>query len=135
MDAITGAAPRWTWVSPAAVIATVALVGRLGRVHIYSADFGRYNETYGALGAVVVMMLWLYLSAYVAVAGAALNAELKRQTARETTAGRPRSLGRRDPGRPTRSGSLRAAERRRAPGRGPFGDTGTRRTRGTGALA
>jgi hypothetical protein len=122
-------------VSPGAVIATLLWLAVSVGFSIYSADFGWYNETYGALGAVVVMMLWLYLSAYVAVAGAALNAELKRQTARETTAGRPRSLGRRDPGRPTRSGSLRAAERRRAPGRGPFGDTGTRRTRGTGALA
>jgi membrane protein len=78
------------------VIATLLWLAVSVGFSIYSANFGRYNETYGALGAVVVMMLWLYLSAYVAVAGAALNAELERQTERETTAGRPRSLGRRD---------------------------------------
>ena len=48
------------------------------------------------LGAVVVMMLWLYISAYATVAGAELNAELERQTARDTTTGRPETMGRRD---------------------------------------
>lgn len=60
------------------------------------ANFGRYNETYGALGAVVVVMLWLYIGAYAAVAGAEVNAELERQTARDTTTGRPEPMGRRD---------------------------------------
>src|ERR671918_220431 len=44
----------------------------------------------------VVVMLWLYISAYVAIAGAELNAELERQTARDTTTGRPEPMGQRD---------------------------------------
>ncbi len=46
---------------------------------VYTANFGRYNETYGSLGAVVIVMLWLFITAYVVIAGAELNAELERQ--------------------------------------------------------
>jgi membrane protein len=88
--------PRWNWVSIGAVFATVVWLAASVGFSIYSANFGRYNETYGALGAVVVMMLWLYISAYAAVAGAELNAELERQTARDTTTGRPEAMGRRE---------------------------------------
>jgi membrane protein len=90
------AEPRWAWTSPGAVIATLVWLAASVGFSIYSANFGRYNETYGALGAVVVMMLWLYISAYAAVAGAEVNAELERQTARDTTTGRPEPMGRRD---------------------------------------
>jgi membrane protein len=54
---------------------------------------GRYNETYGALGAVVVVILWLRLSALVVILGAELNCELERQTVRDTTQGPDRPLG------------------------------------------
>jgi membrane protein len=89
------AEPRWSWASPGAIFATVAwLVASIGFT-IYVENFGRYNETYGALSAVVVLMLWLYIGAYVAIAGGELNAELEHQTARDTTTGRPRPMGRR----------------------------------------
>lgn len=89
------AGARWAWVSPGAVFATVVwLIASVG-FSIYTANFGRYNETYGALGAVVVVMLWLYISAYVTIAGAELNAELERQTAQDTTEGRPQPMGER----------------------------------------
>jgi membrane protein len=90
------AEPRWNWVSIGAVFATLVWLAASVGFSIYSANFGRYNETYGALGAVVVMMLWLYISAYAAVAGAELNAEMERQTVRDTTTGRPEAMGRRD---------------------------------------
>jgi membrane protein len=63
---------------------------------IYTANFGKYNETYGALGAVVVLMLWLLLTALAIILGAELNCELERQTARDTTKGDARPLGERD---------------------------------------
>jgi membrane protein len=90
------AEPRWNWVSIGAVFATLVWLAASVGFSIYSANFGRYNETYGALGAVVVMMLWLYISAYAAVAGAELNAEMERQTVRDTTTGRPEAMGRRE---------------------------------------
>jgi membrane protein len=70
---------RWQLLSPGAVAATgVWVVASLG-FSVYTANFGRYNETYGSLGAVVVVMLWLFITAYVVIAGAELNAELERQ--------------------------------------------------------
>src|ERR671916_1190071 len=49
-----------------------------------------------ALGALVVVMLWLFISAYVVIVGAELNAELERQTAVDSTTGPSRPLGERD---------------------------------------
>ena len=88
-------APRWRWVSPGAALATVvAVVASIG-FSIYTANFGEYNETYGALGAVVVLMLWLFITAYAVILGAELNCELERQTVVDTTKGPPRPLGER----------------------------------------
>jgi membrane protein len=88
--------PEWRWVSWGAVVATVLwLVGSF-LFSIYTANFASYNETYGSLGAVVVLMLWLLLTAYAIIAGAELNSELERQTVRDSTEGRDRPLGQRD---------------------------------------
>lgn len=80
------AAPQWRWVTPGTVAATALWV--LGSVafSFYVANFGAYNETYGALGAVIVLLLWLFLSAYIVILGAETNAELERQTPVDTTA-------------------------------------------------
>lgn len=87
---------QWRWVSPGALLATgVWLVASVG-FSIYTANFGNYNETYGALGAVVVVMLWLFITAFVIIAGAELNAELERQTTVDTTTGESLPLGQRD---------------------------------------
>jgi membrane protein len=88
--------PRWRWASPGAVFAAVAWLVASILFSVYVSNFGSYNETYGSLGAVVVVMLWLYLTALVIILGAELNCELERQTARDTTEGRPRRLGERD---------------------------------------
>jgi membrane protein len=71
--------PRWTWVTPGGVVATVAwlLVSLL--FSLYVNNLSSYQETYGSLTGVVVLLLWLYLSALAVVAGAELNAELERQ--------------------------------------------------------
>jgi membrane protein len=63
---------------------------------IYTANFAKYNETYGTLGAVVVIMLWLFLTALAVIVGAELNAELERHTRRDSTIGADRPMGARD---------------------------------------
>jgi membrane protein len=88
--------PRWSWTSPGVVFVAVPLVLGSLLFSIYIANFGNYNETYGALGAVVVLMLWLLLTALAIILGAQLNWELERQTARDTTTGDDRPLGERD---------------------------------------
>ena len=87
--------PRWRWTSAGAVIATVVWVAASIAFSIYTANFGNYNETYGALGAIVVVMLWLYITAYVIILGAEVNCELERQTVADTTRGAERPLGER----------------------------------------
>jgi membrane protein len=89
-------APQWRWVSPGAVFAVVVWVIASVLFSLYTANFGQYNETYGALGAVVVVMLWLFITAYVVITGAEINAELERQTAHDTTVGRRRRMGERN---------------------------------------
>ncbi len=52
----------WSWVSPGAIFATILWLAGSALFAFYTANFGKYNETYGSLGAVVVMMLWLYIT-------------------------------------------------------------------------
>lgn len=87
--------PRIAWITPGAVIAAVLwlLVSLL--FTFYVANFANYNETYGSLGAVIGLLMWFYLSAFVVLLGCQLNAEMERQTAADTTTGRPRPLGQR----------------------------------------
>jgi membrane protein len=88
--------PRWRWVSWGAVVALVLwLLGSFGFSY-YVDNFGKYNQTYGALAAVIILLLWLFLSAFVVLLGAEFDAETERQTARDTTTGPSRPLGERD---------------------------------------
>ncbi len=87
--------PRWEWVSPGAVSATVLWVIVSALFGFYAGHFGSYNKTYGSLGAIIVLMMWLYLSAFALLVGADINAEAEHQTARDTTTGPPEPRGRR----------------------------------------
>jgi Virulence factor BrkB len=51
----------------------------LSRLHDLRLEGRRYDRTYGSLGAVIILLLWFYLTAYVTLAGAELNAEIERQ--------------------------------------------------------
>jgi membrane protein len=68
---------EWVWITPGAVFATLLwLVISLG-FKFYLANWGDYNETYGALAGVIILLLWLYLSGLAILAGAELNAEIE----------------------------------------------------------
>ena len=87
--------PRWSWLTPGSVAATLGFIATSLGFGFYAAHFGNYNATYGSLGAIVVLLLWMYLSAYVLLLGAELNAELEHQTARDTTKEPDKPMGRR----------------------------------------
>ena len=86
-------APRFRWVSVGAMVAALLwIIGSVG-FSLYVNFFGNYNKTYGALGGVVVLMLWLYLTSYIVLLGAEINAESERQTRRDTTRGPAQPMG------------------------------------------
>jgi membrane protein len=88
-------ASQWTWVSWGAVIATVLWLITSILFSVYVSNFGSYNKTYGSLGAVVVFLMWLYLSAYIVLLGAELNSEMEHQTTQDTTSGEEQPMGQR----------------------------------------
>ena len=70
------------------------LVASLG-FSLYVAHFSSYSKTYGALAGVVVLLLWLWITNFIVLLGAEVNAEAEQQTARDTTRGPARPLGER----------------------------------------
>ena len=85
--------PRWQWVSIGSLIATVMWIVVTYLFSWFLANFANYNATYGSLGAVVGLMMWLWISTIVVLLGAELNAEIERQTARDSTVGAEKPLG------------------------------------------
>lgn len=73
---------RWVWITPGAVVAAFGLVATSAGLGWYVSNFGSYDETYGSLAAVVVLMLWIWLSTVMVLLGAEINAELDRRTLR-----------------------------------------------------
>lgn len=75
--------PSWKWVSPGGVLATVIWILASLAFSFYVTSFGSYGETYGSLGGVIVLVLWLYFTGLAVVLGATLNAEVERQAEAE----------------------------------------------------
>jgi membrane protein len=86
---------RWQWVSVGSVFASFAWIGASYLFSRYLATFNSYNATYGSLGAVAAMMMWLWISAGMVLLGAELNAEVEHQTAEDSTIGEHKPLGER----------------------------------------
>ncbi|HEX5768981.1 MAG TPA: YihY/virulence factor BrkB family protein [Burkholderiales bacterium] len=87
------AQPRWRWVSWGATIAVALWIVGSALFSLYVTRFGNYNETYGAAGAVVILLMWFLLSSYAILIGAEINAEMERQTRKDTTSGQERQMG------------------------------------------
>jgi len=84
---------KWRWVTPGSVLATLLWVAASVLFSFYVSDIATYATTYGSLGAIVGLMMWFFVSAYVVLLGAELNAELELQTARDSTEGPPKPMG------------------------------------------
>lgn len=78
---------KWQFLTPGSLVAAVLWIVISGLFAVYTASFGSYNKTWGALSAVIVMLMWLWLSAMSLLFGAELNAELERS--RELRGGAP----------------------------------------------
>ncbi len=75
------------WVSPGSLFAVVVWVLASAAFAFYVANFGSYNETYGALGGVVIFLVWMWITNLAVLFGQQLNAELERS--RELERGEP----------------------------------------------
>jgi membrane protein len=87
--------PRWEWVNRGAIIAATLWLASSVVFAIYVRNFNSFGEAYGAIGGVVVMLMWFYVSSYVIILGGEINSELERQTLRDTTTGAEKPMGER----------------------------------------
>jgi membrane protein len=86
---------QWRWITwGSAIAATLWLAGSL-LFALYAHYSGTYGKTYGALGGVVVLLMWFYLTGYTIILGAEINSEMERQTRIDTTTGHEKPLGER----------------------------------------
>ena len=86
---------KWRWLTPGAFVACALWVAGSYGFSLYVQSFGSYNETFGALGGVIILLTWLWLSAFIVLLGALLDAELEAQTKRDSTIGEDRPMGER----------------------------------------
>ena len=84
---------KWRWLTPGSMFAAFAWLAISVLFSLYLSRFTDYNATYGSLGAVIGLMMWIWLSVSVILVGAELNAEIEHQTARDTTTGHAKPLG------------------------------------------
>lgn len=85
----------WRWLSWGSAAALVLWMAVSAAFSAYVSNFAHYERTYGSLGAVIGLMMWIYLSTQVVLLGAELNSEIEHQTVRDTTVGPERPMGER----------------------------------------
>ena len=76
----------WVWITPGAIIGIVLWLALSYAFRLYLDYFNTYDKTYGSLGAVIILMLWLYLTALVILIGGSINAVLQEFTDPATAA-------------------------------------------------
>ncbi|MDF2234870.1 YihY/virulence factor BrkB family protein [Albimonas sp. CAU 1670] len=88
-------AAKWRWLTPGAVLACGLWLAASVGFSAYVSNFASYNESFGAIAGVVILLMWLWISAYAVLVGAALNAESELQTRVDSTKGPDRPMGER----------------------------------------
>jgi membrane protein len=88
----------WVWITPGSLLATALWVLASLGFRFYVVNFGNYDAAYGTIGGIIVLMLWFYLSGFVVLVGAEMNAEIEHASpwgkdAGEKVPGERRSLG------------------------------------------
>jgi membrane protein len=86
---------RWRWITPGSLFTAATWLILTLLFGFYLSQVTSYEATYGALGAVIAFLTWMYLSAYVLVIGAELNSEVEHQTIVDSTTGDPEPIGKR----------------------------------------
>jgi membrane protein len=87
---------KWRWITYGSAIASGVWLLASALFSFYASNFGNFNETYGSVGAVVVMMIWFYISAFIVLLGGTLNAAMEHQAAAGSTRGMPNLPGKKE---------------------------------------
>ncbi|SHG62475.1 membrane protein [Salegentibacter echinorum] len=88
--------PETRWLSWGAVLSTVLWLAGSMLFSWYVDNFGSYDKVYGSFAAVIILLLWLFISAFIVLIGAEINSEMEHQTRRDTTIGEDKPMGKRN---------------------------------------
>ena len=86
---------RWEWITPGSLFTAIMWLLLTAGFGFYATQLTDYDALYGSIATVVMLLTWMYLSAYVFLFGAELNSELEHQTAKDSTTGAPEPMGQR----------------------------------------
>ena len=86
---------KWRWITPGATAACILWIIGTAAFAIYVRNFSSYNETFGTLGGVVILLMWLWLTAFIVLLGAEFDAEMEAQTRKDSTTGPSEPMGQR----------------------------------------
>jgi len=86
---------KWRWVTPGALLATVLWIMASFGFSYYLDHYAKYNETYGSIGGVMILLMWFYLSAFIILFGAEFNSTMELQTHKDSTVGEDKPVGER----------------------------------------
>jgi len=79
--------PEWQWTSVGAGVGCLVWIAASASFALFVGNFNYFNQSFGALAGVVVLLMWFWISAYIILMGAELNAELEAQARADTAAG------------------------------------------------
>lgn len=85
--------PKFRWVTWGAIVATLLWLAASWGFSYYVENFGNFDEKYGTVSSVVILMLWFYITSFLILLGAEINTEMEYQTKKDTTIGKTRPLG------------------------------------------
>lgn len=86
---------RMQWLSAGAILAVLSWAALSIGFSYYVSNFGNYNQVYGSIGAVIAMLIWLWISSFLVLLGASLNAQVELRTIPDSTIGKPKPRGKR----------------------------------------
>lgn len=87
--------PKFIWIVPGALLATILWIGGSMLFALYIEHFANFDRTYGSFAAVIILMLWFFLSGFIIIMGAEINSEIEHQTYIDTTVGPEKPMGER----------------------------------------
>jgi membrane protein len=86
---------KWRWIAAGALTVAAGWIGASTLLSWYLSNVANYAAIYGSLGTVIALMFWFYISVYILILGAELNAEIEHQTMIDTTIGPEQPMGKR----------------------------------------